>query len=82
MSDKLSIRQFNPSFVSTETGCVSWIIDQTWSVVEYPAAALSCAVINKSFPADNFHFTLSLEKLTGQTALLLQINKFEHDNSP
>ena len=36
----LRLRQFDPSFVATETGCIGWIIDQTGGIVEYPTAAL------------------------------------------
>ena len=76
---KRLIRQLDPAFVAAIAGNIGRFVDEFWNVVENAAIPLLVVVINECLPTDHLDPALSTEKLTGDAALLLKINEFEHD---
>ena len=78
---KRSIRQIDPAFVAAVAGRIGRFVDQFRKIVEHAAISLRVVVIDERLPTDHLDPALSAEKLTGDTALLLKINEFEHNSS-
>ena len=77
-----SIGQIDPAFVAAETGRIGRFVDQFREIVVYAAGPFGIIVVNEGLPTDDLDSAPPLEKLTGDAALLLKIDEFEHDVTP
>lgn len=59
-------------------GYIGWFVDEFRDIVKNAAIALLVVVIDKGLSSDDLDPPLSPEILTGDAALLLKINEFEH----